>query len=148
MSSDTLGLSFPFDGGGISQVAGWPFNDFFTVGDAVYGLAPGGIYLLGGETDAGAVIESAIEGPMTDGGSDTFKRAREVVVQGDGDFSAFVKSEQMEDWKETQDTGGGRFVVGRDNAGREIQFRIEGTGPVEIQAVTVRLLNLGLRQRG
>ena len=39
-------------------------------------------------------------------------------------------------------------MIGRDCAGREMQFRVSGTGPVEITGVTIQALNLGLQRRG
>jgi len=148
----TLGVSFPFDTGAVSQYQGWPFGDFFQLGDQFFGLASNAAFLLGGSDDAGESITWDEIGPQVDAGSDQYKRMRCVTVLGPGgeDMAVQVRTEQMPEgeWKDTLAQGGNRFMVGRDNVGREMQFRVSGTGPVEMIGVTIQALNLGLRQRG
>jgi len=148
----TLGLSFPFDSGGASQYQGWPFTDFFQLGDQFFGLAANSAFLLGGSDDAGEPIVWDEIGPQVDANSDVYKRMRAITVLGPGgeDLAVRVRTEQMPegDWRDTVQQGGNRYMIGRDCAGREMQFRVSGTGPVEITGVTIQALNLGLQRRG
>lgn len=147
--SDTLGLSYPFDSGAVSQIRGWPFTDFFVVGEQVYGLAPDGIYAIGSDDDAGEAVSWRMAGPKTDGGSDTFKRLRRATVAGpttDGVNLAVIYESGVTPPVEA--LGGGVFAIGSEGAGREMQWTLSGEGPAAITGVTIRSILLGMRRRG
>jgi len=150
MSIDTLGLSLAADSGAVSQYKGIHFTSFLRVGGQLYGTTPGGLFLVGGDDDAGAPIRPVIEGPATDAGSDHFKRLRAATIAGPrlGNLALSARFDGGE-WRESLPLGGGRFAFGRDGAGRAVQFRIEGEGPdFEITRVTLECMALGKRGRG
>ena len=147
--SDSLGLSLAADSGAVSQYTGVPFTSFLRVGGRLYGTTPDGLFLVGGDTDAGATIRAVVEGPATDAGSDHFKRLRAgTVVSLRPDGLALSARFDGGEWHEALGLGGGRFVFGRAGSGRAVQFRIEGEGPdFEITRVTLECLALGKRSR-
>ncbi len=149
MSANTLGLSLPADSLALSQYTNIPFTSFFQMDGKTYGCAPDGLYLIGGDDDAGETIRPVIEGPKTDAGSDAYKRLRGAFVAGRGVEGLTFSTRQGEgDWREALAVGGGRFAVGRDSAGRDMQWRIEGDGAdFEISSVTLDVLNLGRARR-
>uniref|UniRef100_I2Q1D2 Uncharacterized protein n=1 Tax=Desulfovibrio sp. U5L TaxID=596152 RepID=I2Q1D2_9BACT len=150
MSADTLTLSLPADSLAVSQYANLPFTGFFQLGGQTYGCAPDGLYRIGGDDDAGEAIRPVIEGPRIDAGTDAFKRLRGASVVGRGVEGLTLSTRTGDgDWREALATGHGRFACGRDNVGREVQWRIEGDGAdFEITAVALEILNLGRQARG
>lgn len=149
MSEKTLGLSYPFDTGAVSQVSGWPFTDFFELDGRFYGLASNGVFALGGDDDAGTDIAWTMTGPMTDGGNEMWKRHRGATVTGpdtDGVELAVVYESGVSPAVEA--LGGGNFAIGSEGAGREVQWTLSGTGPAAVTGVTIRSILLGLRRRG
>jgi len=149
MSNSTLGLSYPFDSGAVSQVSGWPFTDFFALDGQFFGLASNGVFAIGGDDDAGTDIAWMMTGPMTDGGNEQFKRLRFATVTGpntDGVELAVVYETGVS--PAVGAMGGGRFAIGSEGAGREVQWTLSGTGPAAMTGVTIQSLLLGFRQRG
>lgn len=148
--SDTLALSLPADSLAVSQYLGLPFTGFFSMGGVVYGCSPEGLFVLGGDDDAGAPIIPVIEGPKTDAGSDAFKRLRNATVAGPR-TEGLTLSVRLDDgdWREAVPQRGGRYMIGRDGAGRAMQWRIESDGSeAEITSVTLGALLLGNKARG
>jgi len=148
--SDTLTLSLPADSLAMSQYAGFPFTGFFTLGGVVYGCSPDGLFALGGDDDDGEAIMPIIMGPKTDVGLDAFKRLRSAAVAGKNVDGATLSVKLDDgDWREADPQDGGRYMIGRDGAGRSMQFMIEGDGSdLEITSVTLNALVLGNRARG
>lgn len=146
----SLTLSYAADAGAVSQYANQPYTSFVVVGSRRYGTAPDGLYLVGGDDDAGEPIQSVIEGPRTDGGDDGYKRLRSASVTGQGiDGLALFTRTGQGDWREAMALGGGRFAVSRDNAGREVQWRLSGDGSdFEVSSVILDIETLGRRARG
>jgi hypothetical protein len=148
--SDTLGISLALDSQAVSQYTRWPFTDFFELGGQQYGLCPAGIFLIGGDTDAGEEIAWQVSGPKTDAGSTAYKRARSLTVSGPNTEN--VEPSIVFDTGQEPTIGrqqlGGRFYVGRDGAGRAVQFTLSGTGPVDITGITLDVLMLGQQARG
>lgn len=150
MSAKTLGLSLPADTRAVSQYRDLPFTSFFQMDGRVYGCAPDGLYLIGGDDDDGEAIRPVIEGPRTDAGSDSLKRLRGASVSGRGLEGLTLSTRQgAAGWHEAQAVGGGRFAIARSSVGRDMQWRIEGDGAdFEITGVALDVLNLGRRARG
>ena len=146
----TLGLSLALDSMAVSQYDGLPFTSFVTIGGKLYGTTPDGLYLIEGDTDAGADITWQAHGPMTDGGAIEHKRARSLTVSGPNTETVTAglvfdsgDAPTVSEWRP-----GGRFAVGRDGAGRAVQFQLSGTGPVNMTGVTLDMLMLGRKARG
>ena len=149
MSDTTLGLSYPFDTGAASQVQGWPFTDFFELDGQFFGLASNGVFVIGGDDDAGADIDWTMTGPMTDGGNEMFKRLRGATVTGPNTAGVELAVEYESGVSPAVEAlGGGNFAIGSEGAGREMQWTLSGTGPAALTGVTIRSILLGLRQRG
>ena len=147
----TLALSYAADAGAVSQHTDQPFTSFVAIGGRRYGTAPDGLYLIDeGNDDAGAAIQSVLEGPRTDGGDDAFKRLRSASVTGLGlDGLALFTRTGDGDWLEALALGGGRFSISRNNAGRYLQWRLVGDGPdFEVSGVVLDVETLGRRARG
>jgi len=146
----TLTLSYAADSGAVSQHAGQPFTSFVVIGGRRYGTAPDGLYLIGGDDDAGEPIPSILEGPRTDGGDDAYKRLRSASITGRKIDGLTLSTRTGDgDWREAMALGGGRFSIGRDNAGREVQWRLEGDGSdFEVSSVVLDVETLGRRARG
>lgn len=146
----TLGLSLALDSMAVSQYDGLPFTSFLAVGGKLYGTTPEGLWLIEGDTDDGEAIPWEISGPMTDAGMDEFKRLRSATVTGpdteNAEFGILFDTGDEPTVSERQP--GGRFMVGRDGAGRAAQFTVSGTGPVEMTGVTLEAQVLGTRSRG
>lgn len=66
--------------GASSQYEQYGFNSFFQRADKYYGVADDGIYLLEGDTDAGAPIDALIETGRTNLGYTNEKRVRDVYL--------------------------------------------------------------------
>uniref|UniRef100_I2Q021 Uncharacterized protein n=1 Tax=Desulfovibrio sp. U5L TaxID=596152 RepID=I2Q021_9BACT len=146
----TLGLSLALDSMAASQYEGLPFTSFLTIGGKVYGTTPDGLYLIEGDTDAGEGITWEVSGPMTDAGADEYKRARSATVSGPNTESAelAITFDSGQEPTVSDRRPGGRFMVGRDGAGRAVQFTVSGTGPVEMTGVSLDILVLGKKARG
>lgn len=150
MSTDTLGLSLSFDGMAVSQYTGLPFTSFMRIGGKVYGTTPDGLYLIEGDDDAGTPITFQGDGPMFDAGATQYKRARVVTVSGPNveNVGASILYDSGQEPTMGEQQRGGRFYVGRDGAGRALQFRMAGTAPAEITGVTIEMMLLGNKARG
>lgn len=146
----TLGLSLALDSMAVSQYDGLPFTSFVTIGSKVYGTTPDGLWLIGGDTDNGEDVAWEMSGPMTDAGADEYKRVRSATVTGPNTENAEmgVRFDTGDEPTVSERRPGGRFAVGRDGAGRAMQFTVSGVGPVELTGVTLEVLTLGKRARG
>ncbi|MHC1788997.1 hypothetical protein [Solidesulfovibrio sp.] len=146
----TLGLSLALDSMAVTQYEGLPFTSFLTIGGRLYGTTPDGLWLIGGDTDAGEGIAWEVAGPMTDAGADAFKRLRCATVTGPDTENAElgIRYDTGDEPSVSERSPGGRFAVGRDGAGRAVQFTIVGIGPVEMTGVTLDVMMLGNRARG
>lgn len=150
MSTNTLGLSLAFDGTAVSQYTGLPFTSFLHIGGKAYGTTPDGLYLIEGADDAGAAIPFQADTPMTDLGSTQYKRARTVTVSGadvENVNAAIIYDTGAEPGMGAQQRGG-RVAVGRNGAGRSMQCRLSGEGPVEITGISIDVERLGNKARG
>ncbi|NDZ11483.1 hypothetical protein C7T35_01445 [Variovorax sp. WS11] len=68
------------DGFGSTTYAGYPFNSFARIGDRYYGAKLDGLFLLGGDDDAGAPIQAAICPGTLDFGSPQEKTISEAFI--------------------------------------------------------------------
>lgn len=150
MSTNTLGLAYAADSGAVSQYTGFPFTSFVTIGGKLYGTTPDGLFLIGGDTDDGEDIVWQAHGPMTDAGAIEYKRARTITVSGPDteNVTAGLVFDSGDAPTVSERRAGGRFSVGRDGAGRAVQFQISGTSPVNMTGVTLDMLMLGRKARG
>lgn len=147
----TLALSYAADSGAVSQHTNQPFTSFVVIGGRRYGTARDGLYLINeGDDDAGGAIPAVLEGPRTDGGDDAYKRLRSASITGQNiDGLTLSTRTGGGDWRAAMALGGGRFSIGRDNAGREVQWRLEGDGSdFEVSSVVLDIETLGRRARG
>jgi hypothetical protein len=77
--------------GASSQYEQYGFNSFFQRGDKYYGVAADGIYLLEGNTDAGAAIDALIEVGRTNLGYTSEKRVSGVYLGVGSDNVLYLK---------------------------------------------------------
>jgi hypothetical protein len=146
---NTLCLVYAADAGAASQFTNQPFTSFLTLGGLVYGTTPDGLYLIGGDDDAGEPICPVVEGPRTDGGDDAFKRARSASILGSGQDSLALSVRLGDgEWREALCTGRGSFSLRGGGPGREVQWRIEGDGgDFAVTGLDLELESLGRRGR-
>ena len=150
MSANTLGLAYAADIGAVSQYTGMPFTSFLRVGGKLYGTTPDGLYLIGGDTDAGADIPWQASGPMTDAGAVEYKRVRRAIVSGPDteNVTLGLVFDNGDAPTVSERKPGGLFSVGRNGSGRAMQFQLSGIGPVNMTGITLEALILGQKARG
>ncbi len=78
----TLGLCLDVDGGALSQYAGWDFNSLCLLNGERLAAGEEGLFLLGGEDDAGEPVAAEVAFPVTDCGERAVKRLRTVDIAG------------------------------------------------------------------
>lgn len=78
----TLGLCLDLEGGALSQYAGWNFNSLCLLNGARLAAGEGGLFLLGGENDAGDPVAAEVVLPVTDCGERKVKRLRTADIAG------------------------------------------------------------------
>jgi len=64
----------------VTHYTNYPFTQIVRYLDSYYGVAADGLYLLEGDTDAGAPIGWSFRTALTDAGSKQFKRVRSVYI--------------------------------------------------------------------
>lgn len=79
------------DGFGSTTYSGYPFNSFARIGDRYYGAALGGLFLLEGDTDAGAPIQAAICPGKLDFGNSQQKTVSEVFIGATSESALVLK---------------------------------------------------------
>jgi hypothetical protein len=65
---------------GVTKYAAFPYNSYAKIGDSYYGASSTGLYLLDGETDAGADIDWSFRTGQLDNKDPGLKRLPEVVL--------------------------------------------------------------------
>ena len=79
------------DSSGSTNYTNYAFNSFATIGGRHYGAGPDGIFLLDGDTDAGAPIRASVSLGKLDFGKATKKTVAECYVGMSGAGNLFVK---------------------------------------------------------
>jgi hypothetical protein len=91
------GLVITLERHGVTEYSNMPFTSLTKFGDLYLGVANGGIYLLEGDTDAGALITSTIRIPTTDFGTSRQKRVPQgfLGMQADGFLKATLIADDV-----------------------------------------------------
>ena len=86
--------------GGVSEYPNFPFNSFGYFNGLYLGANSNGIYLLGGDTDAGSNIEAELRIPLQDLGLPIPQRLREAWLnfRSDGNITLVVQVEEDTVW--------------------------------------------------
>lgn len=73
------------DTSAFSRYEGYGFLSYFHIGDDVYGLSRDGVFLLGGDTDAGLPIQASVNAGAVDAGTSLLKWASECYLAAASD---------------------------------------------------------------
>lgn len=73
------------DTSAFSRYEGYGFLAYFHIGDDAYGLSRDGIFLLGGDTDAGLPIQASVHAGAVDAGTSLLKWASECYLAASSD---------------------------------------------------------------
>ena len=127
-----------------SIFSGFNFNSFATKGGQAFAAGDAGIYLLGGDHDAGEPINSGIRIGPINAGFDGEKRLRSIQFGSGGNgTSVRVRTDDGGEGVFKPERDSNRVVVSRDLQGRE--FQIDVMGFEEISQFEMNFLRLARR---
>lgn len=111
-----------------TSYSNYPFNSFATIGGKTYGAKADGIYLLEGDTDAGAAIDAFARGGLTDLDSSKFKRMPSAYLGMTTNGRMVLKVTVVDDagarqehWYALEDRPAGALRMGRVKLGRGLK---------------------------
>jgi hypothetical protein len=127
-----------------SVFSGFNFNSFCFKGGVAYAAGAAGIYILGGDHDAGEPINSGIRIGPINAGFDGEKRLRSIQFGSGGNgTSVRVRTDDGGEGVFKPDRDSNRVVVSRDLQGREMQIDVMGFE--EISQFEMNFLRLARR---
>ena len=151
------GVNMELSGFRLSQYLGFDFNSIGKIGNTLLGANESGIFkLYDGDDDAGEDIDSQIELPYTDMGTDSGKQVRRVYVGGEfyGDISvkaiADEKKYSSSPSSLTHEIGnqkGQSFDFPHTCRGRYISLAIENVDGADFSIDKISLALLQLTQK-
>lgn len=111
-----------------TSYSNYPFNSFATIRGKTYGAKADGIYLLEGDTDAGAAIDAFARGGLTDLGSSKLKRMPSAYMGLTTSGRMVMKVTVVDDagvrqehWYALEDRPAGALRMGRVKLGRGLK---------------------------
>lgn len=111
-----------------TSYSNYPFNSFATIRGKTYGAKADGIYLLEGDTDAGAAIDAFARGGLTDLGSSKLKRMPSAYLGMTTSGRMVMKVTVVDDegvrqehWYALEDRPAGALRMGRVKLGRGLK---------------------------
>lgn len=143
--------------GAVSEYRNYPFNGMIEFDGRYYGTGDGGLYEIGGTTDAGEPIEWAIRTALMDFGTGKLKRIPDAYIAFSNDGSAVWLRVFTEEngariesiYQGTPRAGAAlhndRIKIGHGLSARYWQFELAGSGAVELDELAWRVLVLDRR---
>lgn len=127
-----------------SVFSGFNFNSFCEKGGVAYAAGAAGVYVLGGDHDAGEPINSGVRIGPINAGFDGEKRLRSIQFGSGGNgTSVRVRTDDGGEGVFKPDRDSNRVVVSRDLQGREMQIDVMGFS--EISQFELNFLRLARR---
>lgn len=141
--------------GALSHYLNFPFNSFASFNGAYLASGPGGLFVLGGDTDNGALINAAARTGITDFGTSFLKRVDRSYVgyRADGNLilRVYTNEVNVRDYLLTA-TGvsglhGNHLRIGKGLAARYWQFELQNQNGANFQLNMFEVKPTRLRRR-